>query len=276
MPGQNFKSRISGSRSSSRFDETVYFQEVNNEPQSPICRFVEQREVLTRILGRELDSDEWRMKANLVTIGIVSSVETFFRGVIRRCLIIDPSSRATSYSNKLSYGAVLHHGADLLPEALLEESNFISKKAITKTLKEFLGLDMNLQQEPELSSALEEYGKVCQLRHCIAHRSGHLGSKNAIELGLDSFSQHLEKPISLTLDSVHNVFNICHTLVLESNDFVFDAILDRTVSRGIWTGDLRRDKKEFKKLHELFSPEPSCNTSLKLAYRNFIEHYGFA
>ncbi|NYS59674.1 hypothetical protein [Vreelandella salicampi] len=274
MAQQRFKSSISGMRNSSRFDSTVYFQDVEVTDLSPIHRFVKQRELLTTILGAENDSAEWRMKANLVTIGIVSSVETYFRSIIRKCLITDDSSRAHSYRNKVSYGAALFHSPDLLPEALLEESTFLTGSRIVKNINDFTGLQLNIQKEPDLSKALDEYEKVCHLRHCIAHRSGHLGSKNAIELGLETFSEHLEKPIVLTFDAINNVFNICHNLVLECNDYIFESILARTVSRGLWTGDLRTDKKNFKPIFELFSPEPSSNEKLRSTYRIFINHFG--
>lgn len=274
MAQQRYKSGISGARNSSRFDSTVYFQEIETNDCSPLQRFFNQRELLTTILGAESDSLEWRMKANLVTIGIVSSVETYFRSVIRKSLIHDEESRVTSYKNKVSYGAVLYHRPDLLPEALLEECTFLNKENIIKNLKNFLGVLINLQQEPDLLKALEEYEKICHLRHCIAHRSGHLGSKNAIELGLETFSQHLEKPISLTLDAVNNVFNICQNCVLECNDYIFECLLSRTVSRGGWTGDLRVDKPKFRPLFEIFSDNNQQPEDLKRVFKNFVSHYG--
>ena len=232
--------------------------------------------MLTKILGREEETEEWKMKANLVIIGIVSSVESYFRSIIRKSLLIDEDSRSMSYKNKVSYGAVLFHVPDLLPEALLEDSTFLKKASIKEHLKSFLGLSINFQQELDLEKALDEYEKVCHLRHCIAHRSGRLGSKNAIELGLDTFSRYLEKPINPTFDSVNNVFNICHNVVLECNDFIFDCIIERTVAKGMWTGDLRKDKKKFLIIYEVFSPLPNDAVKLKLVYKNFMAHFGIS
>lgn len=274
MGQKQFKSVISGTRGSSKFDSSVYFSDSEVSETSPFHKFVAQRETLTKILGKESNSEEWRMKANLVTIGIVSSVESYFRSVIRRLLIIDEDSKIVSYRNKVSYGAVLFHVPHLLPEALLEDCTFLNKKNIRDNLKNHLGVSINFQKEPDLDGALEEYEKVCHLRHCIAHRSGHLGSKNAIELGLEKFSPYLEKPISPTLDSVNNVFNICQNAVMECNDHLFDCIIERSVSRGDWTGDLRRDKKEFKKVFNIFSPYPNDPNELKKVYKKFVSHFG--
>ena len=142
-----------------------------------------------------------------------------------------------------------------------------------KNIKSFLGLPINLQQNPALNSVLDEFEKACHLRHCIAHRSGLLGSKNAIELGLDKFSIYLEKPISPTLDSVNNLFNICQNLVLEFNDQIFDCIITRSISKGFWTGDLRRDKKMYSILFSIFSPTPQNKDELKKSYYALTKHF---
>lgn len=268
-----FKSLISGPRTSSRFDSSVYFKESDIEELSPIKKFTAQRVLLTTILGAEEDTQEWNMKANLSIIGIVSSTESFFRATIRKTLIVDNNSRRQSYKSKLSYGAVLYHAPELLPEALLEDCNFISKKNIIEYSSNFLGIKISPQNSPALNSALDEFEKVCHLRHCVSHRSGHLGSKNAIELGLEEFSAYLEKPISPTLDAVNNVFNICQNLVLEFNDYLFECILDQSVESGVWTGDLRKDKKSFRSLFNIFSPTPDNESELKKLYEAFRKHF---
>ena len=170
-----YKSLVSGARTSSKFDSEIYFKDLDLIESSPIERFVNQRELLTTILGKEEDTEEWVMKANLAIIGVVSGVESYFRAIIRRVLILDEDSRVHSYKNKVTYGAVLFHLSHLLPEALLEDSTFVSKESILKNVKDFLGLPIN-PQNPALNMALDEFVKVCQLRHCIAHRSGLLGS----------------------------------------------------------------------------------------------------
>ncbi|MBP5954154.1 hypothetical protein ICA16_00605 [Pseudomonas anatoliensis] len=274
MKKPKFKSQISGSRTSSTFDSSVYFKDVEEQRRSPLQRFIYHRELLTTILGAEEDNGAWNMKSNLSIIGIVSSTESYFRSMIRNILLTVADIRKESYRNKLTYGAVLFHAPELLPEALLEESVFSSKKHIIDHVSTFLGIKVNLQQHAALGSALDEFDKVCHLRHCVAHRAGHLGSKNAIELGLDQFSAYLEKPISPTLDAVNNVFNICQNLVFEFNDFLFEAMLTQSVEKGGWSGDLRKDKREYLKLYQIFSSNPEDLNYLKSSYVDFRDHYG--
>ena len=189
MNKPNFNSQISGDRTFSKFDSSVYFKNTEDaQSQSPLQRFVDHRELLTLILGAEEEGNKWAMISNLSIIGIVSSTESYFRLMIRKILLTVTDIRKQSYKNKLTYGAVLFHDSNLLPEALLEDYVFSSKKNIIDNVSTFLGIRVNLQQNAALSAALDEFDKVCHLRHCVAHRSGHLGSKNAIELGLDQFS----------------------------------------------------------------------------------------
>ena len=276
MNKPNFNSQISGDRTFSKFDSSVYFKNTEDaQSQSPLQRFVDHRELLTLILGAEEEGNKWAMISNLSIIGIVSSTESYFRLMIRKILLTVTDIRKQSYKNKLTYGAVLFHDSNLLPEALLEDYVFSSKKNIIDNVSTFLGIRVNLQQNAALSAALDEFDKVCHLRHCVAHRSGHLGSKNAIELGLDQFSPYLEKPISTNLDAINNVFNICQNLVFEFNDFLFDMMLYQSIEKGIWTGDFRKDKKEFLNLFRIFSPTTEDTHKLKSSYIAFREHYGF-
>lgn len=274
MKKTKFKSQVSGTRTSSTFDSSAYFKNTDEQKRLPLQRFIYHRELLTTILGAEEDNGAWSMKSNLSIIGIVSSTESYFRSVIRNILLTVADIRKESYRNKLTYGAVLFHDPELLPEALLEESVFSSKKHITDHVSTFLGIRVNLQQNAALNTALDEFDKVCHLRHCVAHRAGHLGSKNAIELGLDQFSPYLEKPISPTLDAVNNVFNICQNLVFEFNDFLFEAMLTQSVEKGGWSGDLRKDKKDYLNLYRIFSPDPENANALKSSYNAFRDHYG--
>ena len=188
-----FKSLISGPRTSSRFDSSVYFKEIDIEELSPIKKFTTQRVLLTTILGAEEDTLEWNLKANLSIIGIVSSTESFFRATIRKTLIVDSNSRRQSYKSKLSYGAVLYHAPELLPEALLEDCNFISKKNIIDYSSNFLGIKISPQNSPALNSALDEFEKVCHFVQAIWDQRMQLNLvlRSFLPILRNQFLQHL-------------------------------------------------------------------------------------
>lgn len=286
-PSKIFNYQISGPRTTSSIKSLNFFDENYCEPlKSPIDIFNERKVSNLKLLGVGLFSpetskytslaisqnSEWKQLANLVILGLVSSVETYFRTAIRKLLIIDTHSRKHSYSSNLTYGAALHHQKDLLPEALLENASFTSSVNIVKTLNSYLDINLgNYSKNPTLNSAFNDFDLVCHLRHCVVHRSGLLGSNNALALGFDEFSAYLEKPISINLLTVQEIAVVCDTLIREINDRIFHEILSRTVKEINWSGDLRSDKKIFKSYFDLFSPESNRNDeNLKICYREFI------
>ncbi len=250
-----FNHSVSGVRATATgIDTSAIFDSCYQEPDdSPIDIFFESVAMSSRLLGVPPSpvSNEWKYTANLVVLGVVSSVETYFRSVIRAVIQFDSIAQKKSLAKQLSYGAAIYHEEHLLPEALMEGVVFSGRKNIEDNVKEFLGIPV--KQHSALTSALDNFDIVCQLRHCIVHRSGRLGSKNAISLGLDSHSPFLEKPIVIGFDSVQEIFQICRALVQEVNDFIFCQLLDRSSDNFDWQNDLRKDKAAMKKYFNLFA-----------------------
>jgi len=282
-----FNYSISGARTTSSIKSLTFFDESYNEPtKPPIDIFNDKIKNNIKLLGASLFStqnskfiplatsvnEEWKQLSSLVILGLVSSVETYFRSVIRKLLIIDEHSKKHSYAATVTYGAALHHQKELLPEALLENASFTSSNNIVKSLNTFL--DVNLggyAKIPALNSAFIDYDTVCHLRHCVVHRSGHLGSNNALSLGLDEYCRFLEKPISIDLLGIQEIAVVCDTLVKEINDKLFHEIISRTVNEINWSGDLRSDKAQFKPYFELFSPSASSSVdNLRSCYHEFV------
>lgn len=218
------------------------------------------------------ESDEWRQLTSLVILGFVSSVESYCRAIIRRLLLVDNLSRRSSYGRPLSYGAAVFHSQELLPEALLESVSFHNPKNIKDAFKEFLGIQIALQKDSEINEALADYNIVGHLRHCVVHRAGLLGSKNAIELGLDEHNTFLEKPIDVNFAAIQEIGSVCENLVKLLNDRLFSYVLKRTTTEINWTGDLRKDKKYFVTYFDLFCPT-EFNTAdfRKKCHKDFID-----
>ena len=284
---KSFNFNISGIKTTSSIKSLSFFDESYSEPaKPPIDIFHEKKTSNIKLLGANLYStdtaqffslatslnSEWYQLANLVILGLVSSVETYFRSVIRKLLIVDEHSKRHSYASTVTYGAALHHHKTLLPEALLENASFTSSANIVKSLNTFLDINLGgYSKIPSLNSAFIDYDIVCHLRHCVVHRSGHLGSNNALSLGLDEYCKFLEKPISIDFLGIQEIAVVCDTLVKEINDKLFIDIISRTVNKFDWSGDLRKDKILFKPYFDLFSPILN-NTSdtLRLCYYDFI------
>lgn len=207
---------------------------------------------------------------NLILLGYISAVESYLREIIRKIIITDKAARISSEEQQLNYGAAINYAPEMLPEALLERSSYASKKNIIDSFKSFLGINGN--SPSELIKTLDEFEKICHLRHCVVHRFGKLGSSNAIKFGLDKHSNCLEKPIKLDSNKLFTINQVCENTVLVINDYLFKKILERTVQPEYskWQWDLRKDKTEFAKYYNLFvsTIKPDTISSLAKAYND--------
>lgn len=258
----------------SAFDTLSCFDISHQEPKkSPIDSCFEKIGNLNLIIVRfstitGISQEVVDTQNNLILLGYISAVESYIREIIRKLIILDNASRYSSEEQQLNYGAAINYSLELLPEALLEKCSFASKNNIIDTLKTFLGLKGHTPQE--LLTTLDEFEKICHLRHCVVHRFGKLGSSNAIKFGLDRHSNCLEKPIKLDSNKLFNIHQVCENTVLVINDYLFKRILQRTVEPDYcnWLWDLRKDKKEFLKYYELFysNIKPNSISNMTKAY----------
>ncbi|MDM8568442.1 hypothetical protein QUF50_02795 [Thiotrichales bacterium HSG1] len=249
---------------------------------SAIDTFLEKTQGLRNLLSKNLileNSDEPKIPkyfANLMILAYISAVESYFRKIIRSIILIDKIAQKASENQNLTYGAAIIHSPDMLPEALLENCSFASKKNIIDTIRIFIGIKGNMPDE--VNGILEHFSKVCQLRHCIIHRFGHLGSKNMIELGLDEHSDYLEKPLKLDFNKLNEIFLVCNSTVKVINNFLFQTIMARTVIEKslTWHWDFNKDKQEFEKYYKRFFSKiepPNDNATIKYAYKQFKEYF---
>ncbi|MCH7319445.1 MULTISPECIES: hypothetical protein [Acinetobacter] len=196
---------------------------------------------------------------NLFLLGLVSNVESYFRRIIREIILIDHISYNRCLEQSLTYAAAIHHTNELLPEALLEHCSFISCDNIKTTVSTFTGLSFGSQvmEQMEVRNCILLFEQLCQLRHCIVHRAGLLGSKNAIKLGLDTHKSFFEKPICLDLSFLQEASSICLNCVKSFNAFAFNSLVIRYIEDKkqeiIW--NYTTDKKWFNKYYKLFTSE---------------------
>lgn len=268
----DYKYRINDFSKSSKLEtQSLFDKDFVESPLSPIDTFFEKTTGLIKMIGKPEDlSNQF---ASLILLGYVSAVESYFREIIRKLILVDNTSYKKCEKHSLTYGAALTHEPEMLPEALLEACSFTGSNNIKESLKNFLGITKG-DYSSDVNEALSQFSKVCQLRHCSVHRFGRLGSNNAIALGLEEHKEYLEKPLKIDFNTLQEIFLICNNTVKEINNFLFEKILTRSVSEGVydWKWDLRKDKAEFKKCYDLFvsvknPPEPA--PSFRNAYEEF-------
>lgn len=289
MSEHNTIFQMSRNASASTLNSVQLFSSDYIEPKvSPIDQYIENKTSYLKLIGTHLidiesqdkrlyplattKSNEWQKLSNLLILGFISSVETYCRSIIRKTLIIDEESRRKSYQNTITYGAALHHKQDMLPEALLEGASFSSSKNICDTISSHLGINLRstLQKNLKLKTAMDNFDVICQLRHCVVHRSGLLGSNNAISLGMDDHRDFLEKPITLDIVAVQNIASISESLVIEINNSLFKELLSRTIKTLQWEGNLNNDEDKFLPYYSLYiSKELDSDSYKKSCYDDF-------
>ena len=264
--------KISGNSTSVNLDTLSLFNIESPSELSPIDMFVDRNKKLMVKLGeleREnlLDPEVDGYIYNLFLLGFVSNVESYFRSVIRSAILIDPICYKSCLEQQLTYAAAVHHKIELLPEALLENCTFISYSNISKTVGSYLNITFNRQDLEVLAliNEIEMFGELCELRNCIVHRAGLLGSKNAIKLGIDEYKNLFEKPITLNNTFLQQSSTVCLNAVRGFNNFLFNALIKRlSEDTDDLTWDYRKDKILFEKYFNLFH---STNLNTEISTR---------
>ncbi len=220
---------------------------------SPISEFLKRLHLINRLAPKPTDFDH--LQGQLVLLGVIAAVESYFRTLFRRLIAIDPVCQENTHECNVSFGAAIHLSKEMLPEAILEGITFISRRAIVEdALRDLVAIKGNLP--PDLELAIKDYVRICQLRHCAVHRFGKLGVRNAIWLGLSNHKKILEKPLKITYSALQDAIAISTGLVKTVNNFLFNEVLSR-IPQASWTGVYAQDKKLFMAYYGLFADKVS-------------------
>lgn len=251
---------------------------------SPIDAFVANTNAINKLYVHHLDPGGPplpRELGTLVLLGYMSAVESYFRTVLRRTIMIDTRAKKSVETMQVSYAAAIHHKPELLPEALLEGQSFAGRKGSIDFVKSALDLSGNLPATVE--AALGPFLTVCELRHCCVHRFGKLGSQNAIKLGLDDHSSLIEQPFEPTVDHLQEVADVLRTFVKTINNWLWGELLQRSVRKGAkdfgaidWTWSWAQDAPVFSEYYALFASQQDQPPSPPLiqAYSDFAAAAG--
>jgi hypothetical protein len=264
--------------------------------QSPVDEF---RSNLSQINMLYLQADgrgEYKpVLGSLVYLGMVSAAESYFRSLLRRLILIDPACQHNASGRTVTYGAAVHHAADLLPEALLEGLSLASTKNVAFELKSLCNIS-HMSKDGGVPAALEQlfynFEAICQVRHCGIHRFGKLGSQQALRLGMDQHKPLLEKPLALTVQHLQDIAEALEALVRAVNSYCFADILKKTHTAGptgrdkplyqaAWELDWVLDEKRFTTYYEIFASFGGSRPSATVrevydAFIHFVSAYGAA
>ena len=246
-----------------------------NSSSPPIDHFFETERELIRLCTPQQIKDT-PIIGGLTLLGSFSAVESFLREMIRKIISVDEFSQKVCEGQPLTYGAARIHDIQMMPEAILENYSFVSVTSIKKALTEMIGVKKG-NYTKTIRHLFREFSKVCQMRHCVVHRGGRLGTQNAITLGLETHKNRIEKPLKLTYANIQEILQSNNNLVIGLNNFLFGFILERyqKAPKG-WKWDLRIDKARFKNFVELFYSKiwpPAPPQTLKEIYDQYRKDY---
>lgn len=214
---------ITSSAVISSIDTSKYFMSTYLEPNaSPIDQYFENNKTLNLIALTGNFSNE---KAAIVILGYMSAVESYLRAIFRGTIVIDEYAQKLVEKMEVPYAAALHHENNNLPEALFEGTSLANPNNIKASLREFIGIKGKLPSD--VIKVLDEFAKICEIRHCCVHRFGKLGAKNAVNLGLGNHSTFLEKPLNVNQTDLEEISYILRAVVNTINRFMYESLLDR-------------------------------------------------
>jgi hypothetical protein len=211
---------------------------------SPIDEYYQHtRALLTPALKAFSNPDPVLLQA--LFLGVVSAAEFFYRDLLSRLIGICPLARRSAAPRTLSLGAVSYCGSRL-GLGVLENTSFADPDEIRKWTNSILG--MEIKNGSSVESALDEYGRACQVRHAATHSRGYLGAQNVRKLELESSALQV---LHLDIIGFQQLLAACHNAVRAYNRYVFEGTVQRWIDRGILLGNWQHDKASWTSLFDV-------------------------
>jgi len=193
---------------------------------------------------------------NLILLGYISSVEAYFRQLIRNLVNLDQYVKQNCELQPINYGTTYYQTCDMFPESLMDGTTFIKSDNIKNECNKLLGVSIQVTKKSSLEVAFKDFDSICQLRHCIVHRFGKIGVNNIIKLGIhkEDFKDCIEKPITMNFNAIQKASKITVNIVRELNQTIWTHVMKRLQNSEppTWTWDLRSDKSQFRKYLNVF------------------------
>ncbi|UUC52235.1 hypothetical protein NOX82_10070 [Pseudomonas citronellolis] len=249
--------KFSWRQSSNKISGTSRVSDINNyikktkpSNKSAIDNFYDSRTKIIQVATPTfLNSNPW-LSAPLIALTI-SATEDYFREISAFCITKCSIAKAASAEKSIHLGSAMWNSASFFSRGCFEHLSFASQDTVKKCSREYLDYEIN--KKSNTYSALEEYEKLCELRHGIVHSNSRLPGKNAIKLGLQNTTNDLIL-IEPGVTEIQEAISICSTLIESYNQELFQEICRR------WANDWRNDPgwvpqdegKLFKDIYEGF------------------------
>lgn len=229
-------------------DINQYISTCSADDVSPIDQFYAEAQSILSLFPQEAwEGNGW--VGPLSSIAVVSNVENYFRQVFSKILKVCVDSQKTSASNNINLGSVIWHSTNEIERGAFEHISLASSENINNTAKKFVGVDL---KSKGLKAILEEFDKVCELRHGIVHSGRVLAGKNGIKLKLPASNDITQ--IDIGFAEFQELMSVCNALVVSSNKIFFSEIVTRwaTSWRNTASWDNKTASAKFKIIWKIF------------------------
>lgn len=245
----NWKNCISQSVGSERINDLNDYVSVRvaSEKSSIDQFYSEMQNILILFPQNTWEQNTW--VGALASIAIVSSVENYFRQIFSQILKVCVDSQKKAASNSINLGSVIWHPSNEIERGAFEHLSLAAAENINSTAIKFIGIDL---KSNGLGTILEEFDKICELRHGIVHSGKVVAGRNGIKLKLQS-TNNITK-IDIGFDQFQEIMAICNALVVDSNKLLFSSLAKRwaTSWRNTPSWDSSKASLKFKAIWKVF------------------------
>lgn len=188
----------------------------------------------------------------LLYVGIISKTENYIREILSACISLCPICKSATANRSVSLGSMMWQKNGEFEKGIFENISFSDSSAIRKELKNCLCIDINKSEL--LNEILDEFDKLCQMRHAIVHSSRFLAGKNAIQLNIPPNNDVLS--INIGYPQLQECTSICTACVMAFNLKLFEKMVHRWAvewrrMNGFW--DATKEDEYFTYIWDIFS-----------------------
>ncbi|AMN49545.1 hypothetical protein [Psychrobacter sp. P2G3] len=211
----DWKKSVSACASTVTIQNITDYVDICSVSKSPIDSFYTERNNLLRAITPDYAISNISIPP-LVLVGLISLTENYFREVLAGVITICPKAKQKSATKSLNL-ATAWIGFGEMEKGAFENTSFSDPKTVKKNLNDLVGI--NISSSNQISTPLDEFGKLCELRHAIVHSAGLLAGKNAVNLELPNSRNSVK--IKVGYSELQEAAEVCTALVCAVNIELF-------------------------------------------------------
>jgi hypothetical protein len=162
------------------------------------------------------------MIGRLLAINLVSATEAYFRSVLSAAIELCPIAQSIASEKNINLGGMLWHGRKGYSRSAFDHISFANADDLKKASSGYVGFVL---QPNTFKTPLDEFDKVCHLRHGLVHNDGILPGRNAVKLEIKKYDSQIRTIVDY--GGLQDIASVTSTLVSTFNRELFDLFCKR-------------------------------------------------